>query len=84
MVRGARADAKCTTGHANSPSGFRFTVLWISQSIPVFCVTLKYGPVRHLLMERALSGGGKTTGNECLPLLCSLITDKECRVNREH
>lgn len=32
-------------------------------------------------MERAQPGGGKTTGNECLPLLS---TDKECRLNSEH
>lgn len=82
--RDAHADAKCTIGHPNSLAGFRFTVLCVSQSSPVLCVTSKYGPVRHLLRERGHPGGGKTTGNECLPLLSSLITDKECRLNREH
>lgn len=29
-------------------------------------------------------GCGKTTGDECLPLFSSLITDEECRLSREH
>lgn len=82
--RDAQAGAKCTVGHPNSLAGFRFTVLCMSQSSPVFCVTSKYGPFRHLLRERAHPVGGKTTGNARLPLLSSLITDKECRLNREH
>lgn len=84
--RGAHAVAKYTTGHPNSLAGFRFTVLYVSQFSPVFCVTSKYSPVSHLLKERPHPGGGKTTGNECLLLLSSLrfITDKECRLNREH
>lgn len=77
--RDAHADAKCTTGCLNSLADFRFTVLCMSRSSPVFYVFSKYDPVRHLLMESAHPGGGKTTGIG-LPLLS---TDKEGRLNSE-